>query len=269
MPLDRDAAWYARPEASPRGRRHRQLPDPGRRLSKNQAAHRRPAPAGPALRRRQRLRALSENDFDAPRDPRWNYVGTLDNNATITELRFLAGSGQPASKPRCPAWPGQLPARRATRRLAAPVPERRLVIPRSGRRWRAAIHDAHHTVATTPSTEAATLLPTCPRVRALRLLRRPICASRPPPAARSRGWPAPSWPPAGGGRRQAHHAGPQQHDALTFAKPVAGLHPRARRAADRGKRRPADLSDESEAWIGRPPVEAVRTRAPTIWRPSC
>jgi len=29
------------------------------------------------------------NDFDKPRDPNWNYVGTLDNNATNTELHFL------------------------------------------------------------------------------------------------------------------------------------------------------------------------------------
>jgi PelA/Pel-15E family pectate lyase len=30
------------------------------------------------------------NDFDKPRDPQWNYVSTLDNDATNTELRFLA-----------------------------------------------------------------------------------------------------------------------------------------------------------------------------------
>ncbi|HWB32754.1 MAG TPA: pectate lyase [Acidobacteriaceae bacterium] len=30
------------------------------------------------------------NDFDKPRDPKWNYVGTLDNDATNTELHFLA-----------------------------------------------------------------------------------------------------------------------------------------------------------------------------------
>jgi PelA/Pel-15E family pectate lyase len=29
-------------------------------------------------------------DFDAPKDPQWNYVGTLDNDSTNTELRFLA-----------------------------------------------------------------------------------------------------------------------------------------------------------------------------------
>ena len=30
------------------------------------------------------------NDFDKPADPKWNYVGTLDNDATNTELHFLA-----------------------------------------------------------------------------------------------------------------------------------------------------------------------------------
>ncbi len=32
----------------------------------------------------------SADDFDTPKDPKWNYVGTLDNDATNTELRFLA-----------------------------------------------------------------------------------------------------------------------------------------------------------------------------------
>ncbi len=30
------------------------------------------------------------NDFDKPKDPKWNYVGTLDNDTTNTQLRFLA-----------------------------------------------------------------------------------------------------------------------------------------------------------------------------------
>jgi len=33
---------------------------------------------------------LSPGDFDTPADPSWNYVGTLDNDATTTELQFLA-----------------------------------------------------------------------------------------------------------------------------------------------------------------------------------
>jgi PelA/Pel-15E family pectate lyase len=33
---------------------------------------------------------LGDVDFDAPHDTNWNYVGTFDNNATITQLRYLA-----------------------------------------------------------------------------------------------------------------------------------------------------------------------------------
>jgi PelA/Pel-15E family pectate lyase len=33
---------------------------------------------------------LGTNDFDAPENPQWSYVGTFDNDATTTELRFLA-----------------------------------------------------------------------------------------------------------------------------------------------------------------------------------
>jgi hypothetical protein len=36
---------------------------------------------------------LGPDDFDAPHDPKWNYVGTLDNDATTTELQFLARVG--------------------------------------------------------------------------------------------------------------------------------------------------------------------------------
>ena len=33
---------------------------------------------------------LAPHDNDAPQDAHWNYVGTFDNDATITQLRFLA-----------------------------------------------------------------------------------------------------------------------------------------------------------------------------------
>ena len=45
---------------------------------------------------------LGTNDFDQPHDGSWNYVGTFDNDATTTELRFLArvisANGTNASK---------------------------------------------------------------------------------------------------------------------------------------------------------------------------
>jgi PelA/Pel-15E family pectate lyase len=42
---------------------------------------------------------LGPDDFDAPKDPNWNYVGTLDNDATNTELHYLAEMSA--------AWPGR------------------------------------------------------------------------------------------------------------------------------------------------------------------
>src|SRR5205823_4269936 len=46
---------------------------------------------------------LAESDYDLPRDLDWNYVGTFDNDATTTELRYLAKVisciGATASKP--------------------------------------------------------------------------------------------------------------------------------------------------------------------------
>jgi PelA/Pel-15E family pectate lyase len=40
---------------------------------------------------------LSPDDFDTPHDTRWNYVGTLDNDATTTEIQFLARVGNHAA----------------------------------------------------------------------------------------------------------------------------------------------------------------------------
>jgi PelA/Pel-15E family pectate lyase len=90
MPLDRDPAWYATPEARHVADVIVSFQTPAGGWSKNQ-------PRTGALRQPGQPYAadnvskhLSEADFDTPRDPRWNYVGTLDNDATITELRFLA-----------------------------------------------------------------------------------------------------------------------------------------------------------------------------------
>jgi PelA/Pel-15E family pectate lyase len=89
-PLDRPADWYATPEA----RRIAdivvsfQTPAGGWSKNLNLADHvRRPGEhyAGNNL-----SRFLSPGDFDTPHDPKWNYVGTLDNDATTTELEFLA-----------------------------------------------------------------------------------------------------------------------------------------------------------------------------------
>ena len=90
MPLDRDAAWYGTAEAhhladvivsfqTPAGGWSKNLDFSGERRAQGQSyapdnLNKHPGP----------------DDFDTPRDPTWNYVGTLDNDATTTELRFLA-----------------------------------------------------------------------------------------------------------------------------------------------------------------------------------
>ncbi|PIB91181.1 pectate lyase [Caulobacter sp. FWC2] len=90
MALDRDAAWYASPEARHIADVIVSFQTPSGGWSKNEdrtGALRLP---GQPWHADNNSKHLSEADFDAARDPAWGYVGTLDNNATITEMRFLA-----------------------------------------------------------------------------------------------------------------------------------------------------------------------------------
>jgi PelA/Pel-15E family pectate lyase len=90
VPLDRPAHWYGGAEA----RRIAdivvsfQTPAGGWSKNLNLADHvRKP---GEDFATDNRSRFLGKDDFDAPEDPSWSYVGTLDNDATHTELKFLA-----------------------------------------------------------------------------------------------------------------------------------------------------------------------------------
>jgi len=90
MALDKPAAWYASPEARHIADVIVSFQTPAGGWSKNQdrtGALRLP---GQPWHSDNNSKHLSETDFDAARDPKWGYVGTLDNNATITEMRFLA-----------------------------------------------------------------------------------------------------------------------------------------------------------------------------------
>ncbi len=90
MPLTKDVAWYATPEARHIADVIVSFQTPAGGWSKNldrRGALRLP---GQPWAADNNSKYLSENDFDAARDPKWGYVGTLDNNATITEMRFLA-----------------------------------------------------------------------------------------------------------------------------------------------------------------------------------
>lgn len=90
MVLDKDPAWYGSAEARHIADVIVSFQTPAGGWSKNQdrtGALRLP---GQPWASDNNSKYLTENDFDAARDPKWGYVGTLDNNATITELRFLA-----------------------------------------------------------------------------------------------------------------------------------------------------------------------------------
>jgi PelA/Pel-15E family pectate lyase len=88
MPLDRAAAWYASPEARHVADTIVSFQTPAGGWGKN--ADR----AGPARLRGQYYVPVEKLPVDVKDNTRheehWNYVGTIDNNATTSELRFLA-----------------------------------------------------------------------------------------------------------------------------------------------------------------------------------
>jgi len=90
MPLTKPAEWYGSAEA-----RHVadiivsfQTPAGGWGKNLDVADHVRKR--GESYVSNNLSRYLNPGDFDTPRDPKWYYVGTLDNDATNTELQFLA-----------------------------------------------------------------------------------------------------------------------------------------------------------------------------------
>jgi PelA/Pel-15E family pectate lyase len=88
--LDRPADWYGQPEARHIADVILSFQTPAGGWSKNldmTISNR--APGEPFAPNNNSL-FLAPQDNDAPRDTNWNYVGTFDNDATITQLRFLA-----------------------------------------------------------------------------------------------------------------------------------------------------------------------------------
>ena len=90
LPLDKPAAWYGGPE----GRRLAaivmsfQTPAGGWSKNLNMADHERRK--GEHFAANNVSHYLSPGDLDTPHDIGWSYVGTLDNDATTTQLQFLA-----------------------------------------------------------------------------------------------------------------------------------------------------------------------------------
>lgn len=103
MPLDRPDDWYATAEARSVADAIVSFQTPAGGWSKNQ--DRRIARL-PGQRFSNDAETMEQNpaNFDAPADRFWTFVGTLDNGATTTEMRFLAKVAAHAPGPEGDAW---------------------------------------------------------------------------------------------------------------------------------------------------------------------
>ncbi|MBW8748491.1 MAG: pectate lyase [Acidobacteria bacterium] len=90
MPLNREVVFYASAEAHTTAENIVSFQTPAGGWSKNieiDKHHRQP---GEDYAPDNTSQHLAPDDADRPMEPTWNYVGTLDNDATTTEIRFLA-----------------------------------------------------------------------------------------------------------------------------------------------------------------------------------
>jgi len=90
IPLDRAASWYA-------GDNARHIADvivsfqtPAGGWGKNLDMSKEPRRPGVNFGPNNISRLLAPGDFDTPLEPDWNYIGTIDNDATTTQMNFLA-----------------------------------------------------------------------------------------------------------------------------------------------------------------------------------
>jgi len=90
IPLDREAAWYGSAEALHIADVIVSFQTPAGGWGKNLDMSKEPRRPGEAFTPNNLSRFLTPDDFDAPREPDWNYVGTIDNDATTTQMNFLA-----------------------------------------------------------------------------------------------------------------------------------------------------------------------------------
>ncbi|HEX8661134.1 MAG TPA: pectate lyase, partial [Brevundimonas sp.] len=103
MPLDREDAWYATPEARAVADAIVSFQTPAGGWSKNQ--NRQIARLrGQRFSNDAETMELNPANFDAPADRFWTFVGTLDNGATTTEMRFLAKVAAHAPGAEGDAW---------------------------------------------------------------------------------------------------------------------------------------------------------------------
>jgi PelA/Pel-15E family pectate lyase len=90
IPLDRDAAWYAGADARHVADVIVSFQTPAGGWGKNLEMSKERRHPGEAFTSNNLNRFPTPGDFDAPLEPDWNYVGTIDNDATTTQMNFLA-----------------------------------------------------------------------------------------------------------------------------------------------------------------------------------
>ena len=90
LPLDKPADWYGGTDAVRIADIVVSFQTPAGGWSKNLDMSLHPRAPGEAFAPDNRSRFLAPGDFDTPHNVKWNYVGTFDNDATMTQLRYLA-----------------------------------------------------------------------------------------------------------------------------------------------------------------------------------
>ncbi len=90
VPLRESVEWYGGAEAHRIADIVASFQTPAGGWSKNLDMTQHPRAPGEHFATDNSNRLPSAADYDAPRDVSWNYVGTFDNDATITQMRFLA-----------------------------------------------------------------------------------------------------------------------------------------------------------------------------------
>lgn len=90
IPLDREPAWYAGAEAQHIAAVIVSFQTPAGGWGKNMDMTGDIRHPGEKFAPVNLSHFLAPGDFDTPSEPDWNYVGTIDNDATTTELQFLA-----------------------------------------------------------------------------------------------------------------------------------------------------------------------------------
>ncbi|MFG6431845.1 pectate lyase [Roseateles sp. LYH14W] len=93
-PLEREAAWYASAEAKAIADTILSFQTPSGGWSKNQDRSKPPRLPGQRYSNNAETMTVGTGSFDEPRDRYWTFVGTLDNDATHSEIRFLARVNQ-------------------------------------------------------------------------------------------------------------------------------------------------------------------------------